>query len=126
APFPTDNPGDPTSSGSPDHSDGSVCTVNASFQAPWLRERRPCSRATGLVSQTNSRPIVADRLDRALLECGAARRLLGRRGGLTGHVAAPGGIVAEEVGRGRLAAEVAVDARVIDVESPRNVLGDLA
>jgi len=74
----------------------------------------------------NSRfPIVANRFDGALLHGGEAGGFFGRILGLSDHVAVPLGIFAEEVGRGCLSAEVAVDAGGIDVIAAGTIFDNL-
>src|SRR5579883_1937986 len=72
-----------------------------------------------------SAAVLADRLDGAFLECGQAGGVLLRAAGLSRDIAAPPGVVALEVPGRRLPAEVAVDARGVDVEASRNVLRNL-
>ena len=66
--------------------------------------------------------VVADGFNRAFLQSGQSGGFLGGVGGLAIDVAVALGIVAPEVLRGRLPAEVAIDARGIDIESAGDVL----
>src|SRR5262249_57643204 len=66
--------------------------------------------------------IIADRLDRAFFHGGGAGGFLGGAFGLVEDEAPALGVVPREVLGGRLAAEVAVDAGRVDVESARDVL----
>ena len=66
--------------------------------------------------------VVADRLHRATLEGFLAERLLLGSLGLLVDIAVPAVVVALEVCGGRLAAEVAIDALVIDEELPCHIV----
>jgi hypothetical protein len=75
-----------------------------------LRQRPPCNS-----------PVAPDRLDRAFLERPEALGFLGGIDRLVEYVAAVFGIVSLEIVRRGLAAKIAVDARRVDVERPRDV-----
>ena len=68
--------------------------------------------------------VVADGLDGAFLEGSHAGGLLFGVGGLGLDVASAFVVVAAEVARGGLAAEVAIDAGVVDVKPTRRVAVD--
>ena len=70
-------------------------------------------------------PIAADRLDGAFLEGGQAGGLLGGIAGLLEDVTSASRVVAREIQRGGLAAQVAVDAGDVDVVSAGDVFGNL-
>lgn len=70
-------------------------------------------------------PVASDGFNRAFFESGRAGGLLGRIAGLVEDIAVTAGIVAPEILRGGLTAEVAIDASHIDVEKPGNVFGHL-
>ena len=70
-------------------------------------------------------PVTSDRFNRALFESGRAGGLLGRIAGLVENIAVTASIVAPEILRGSLTAEVAIDASHIDVEKPGHVFGHL-
>ena len=68
-------------------------------------------------------PVAADRFDRAAFHRFFAETFFVRRLRLLVHVGVPAVIVSFEIGGGRFAAQIAVDALIIDVEFARYVLG---
>src|SRR5438445_5312532 len=85
------------------------------------RGRRPARVAQEKIWELGS--VIADRLDRTTFHCLFALGLFFRRLGLLFHVGIAAVIVAGEILRGRFAAEVAVDALIIDVILAGHIFG---
>jgi hypothetical protein len=68
-------------------------------------------------------PVVSDRFDGAAFLGFVAKRFFLRRFGLLVDVGVPAVVVPLEVGRRGLAAEITIDALIVDVEFPLYVLG---
>src|SRR4029453_11299040 len=103
-------------------------TVSATGTVATLSERRLRCLPIGFDGQrpplqTGAVPVVADRFDRAAFHRFFAETFFVRRLRLLVDVGVPAVIVSFEIGGGRFAAQIAVDALIIDVEFARYVLG---
>ena len=104
----------------------SSCT--ASTAHPRARAQRDRHSPGETLSRGTRRVLIrsavaSDRLDRTLVESCGAGCLLGSVARLLEDVAAVLGVVASEIQRGGFAAQVAVDARGIDIEPAGDVFG---
>src|SRR5262249_53995134 len=89
----------------------------AALLSHWIR------RSQNAATELRAVPIVADRFDRAAFHCFFAKTFFVRRLRLLVHVGVAAIIVSFEIGGSRFAAQIAVDALIIDVEFARYVLG---